>query len=307
MGLTAGLQTTWRLSKIIFPITLLITILQHTPVIGAAVWLFTPLMGVFGLPGDAALVLVLGNLLNPYAAIGAMLTMELTVKEVFILSVMLSFSHNLILETAIASKIGVKAWVMISVRLGLALISALLIHWIWQGGSEIAQYALVPQEKEVVSGWLAIIWQGLLTSMLGIVSLALIVIPLMVGIQLLKDINILPYLAKSLSPVTRMIGVSQKTGVTLMAGLVFGIAYGAGVIIQAAKEDQLSKKDIYLVSIFLVACHAVIEDTLLFIPLGINVLPLLLLRVFMALLITTITAKIWGYMEKKEEEIAASS
>ena len=51
-------------------------------------------MSIFGLSGDAAIPLVLGNFLNLYAAIGAILTLDLTVKEVFIIAVMLSFSHD---------------------------------------------------------------------------------------------------------------------------------------------------------------------------------------------------------------------
>lgn len=49
-------------------------------------------------------------------------------------------------------------------------------------------------------------------------------------------------------------------------------------MIQAVQEDQVAKKDITLAFIFLVTCHAVIEDTVIFIPLGIPVLPLLIIR-----------------------------
>lgn len=33
---------------------------------------------------------------------------------------------------------------------------------------------------------------------------------------------------------------------TLVAGLTIGLAYGAGVMIQAVKENHVSKKDMYL-------------------------------------------------------------
>ncbi|UFJ39531.1 nucleoside recognition domain-containing protein [Brevibacillus humidisoli] len=298
-GLGSGMETTWRLGKVIFPITLIITILQHTPVIDWIVKLFAPVMSLFGLSGDAALILVLGNVLNLYAAIGAMLTMTMSVKEVFILSVMLSFSHNLFVESAVASRIGVKTWIIVSVRLGLAFLSGILINLLWRGGAETAVYGIVPEKQAELNGWLEIGWHGLQTALIGIIQLAVIVIPLMIGIQLLKDVKALPYLAKGLAPFTRTLGVSEKTGVTLMAGLIFGIAYGAGAMIQAAKEDNLSKKDLYLTSLFLVACHAVIEDTLLFVPLGVNGFLLLGLRFVGAVVLTVITAKIWTHMENK--------
>ena len=75
-------------------------------------------MKLIGLSGDAAIPLVLGNFLNLYAAIGAILTLDLTVKEVFILAVMLSFSHNLIIESSVAMKVGIKLWLVLVTRLG---------------------------------------------------------------------------------------------------------------------------------------------------------------------------------------------
>ncbi|MBO8173191.1 MAG: hypothetical protein H0Z33_15040 [Bacillaceae bacterium] len=285
------------LGKIIFPVTVLVSILKFTPVIDWVILLFKPLMVLFGLPGEAAIPLALGNLLNLYAAIGGILSLDLTVKEVFILAVMLSFSHNLLIETVVARKIGIKAWVVVLVRLGLAAVSAIVINLLWRGGAEKAVYGMIPEATEAPETWIGIFLQAIETALMGIVQLSVIVIPLMIGIQILKDINAIRYLARGMSPFTRMLGVSSNTAVTLMAGLMFGLAFGAGVIIQTAREENLSKKDLYLLTIFLVACHAVVEDTLLFVPLGINVLPLLLIRLVVAFVITMITARIWERYE----------
>lgn len=45
-------------------------------------------MEFFGLSGDSAIILVLGNILNLYVAVDAILSIEMTVKQVFILAVM---------------------------------------------------------------------------------------------------------------------------------------------------------------------------------------------------------------------------
>ena len=107
-GIMVGLKTTWTLGKIIFPVTLIVALLQHTPILPWVIKLITPLMNLIGLSGDTAIPLVLGNFLNLYAAIGAILTLDLTVKEVFIVAVMLSFSHNMLIESSVAVKVGVK-------------------------------------------------------------------------------------------------------------------------------------------------------------------------------------------------------
>lgn len=299
MGLYKGLETTLTLAKIIFPITFIVSILKYTPVIGFLSDSLQPIMGIFGLSGESAIVLVLGNIVYFYAGIGAMLTMDLTVKEVYILATMLSLSHSIIVETAITSRIGVNPWLIGSLRLGMAFLVAFIINLFWKGGQEKAQYLLNPPDTEVLTSWSEILVNAGQTAAMGIIQIIVIVIPVMLLIQILKDIDILPLLGKLMSPLTRLLGVSEKTGVTLLAGIVFGIAYGAGVIIQTAKEENLSKKDIYLVSIFLVTCHAIIEDTLIFISLGINVLYLLLVRVILAIVLTIVTASFWRKVETR--------
>ncbi|MDQ0340859.1 hypothetical protein J2S00_003699 [Caldalkalibacillus uzonensis] len=300
-GLRVGLETTWVLGKVIFPVTLIVTVLSFTPVIDWVIRWCTPVMGWLGLPGEAAIPLVLANLLNLYAGIGAILTLDLTVKEVFILAVMLSFAHNLLIESAVAKKVGVSMTVAVAVRLGLAIVSALLIHWIWQGGSAPARYGFIPPQTKEISGWTEVIMHGLQTAALGVLQLAAIVIPLMVMIEWLKAINVLERFNVWMRPFTKLLGLSPNTSITLGAGLVFGLAFGAGVIIQQFKEENISKKDMYLLFIFLVACHAVIEDTLIFIPLGIPVWPLLVIRLVIAILLTMLIAYIWNRLERQKQ------
>jgi len=306
-GLLTGLKTTWTLGKIIFPITLLIVILQYTPVLPWVIDLVSPIMGIFGLRGDAAIPLVLGNALNLYAGIAGILSLELTVKEVFILAVMLSFSHTLFIEAGVALKVGVKLWVVLLVRFGLAAISAIVINLVWSGGSDIAQYGMAPKVAAIPDGWFEIILLGLQKASFGVLQLALVVIPLMVIIQYLKDKQYLQKFSQRLAPFTKVIGVESNASMTLVSGLVIGLAFGAGVMIQAVQEDGVSKKDATLVFIFLVACHAVVEDTLIFIPLGIPVFPLFLLRLGTAFVLTIIVATIWRRAEQtKRKEVLTS-
>ncbi|WP_033543941.1 nucleoside recognition domain-containing protein [Planococcus sp. CAU13] len=302
-GLKAGLKTTWSLGKIIFPITLLVTMLQFTPVLPFVIDLIAPIMGIFGLSGDAAIPLVLGNALNLYAGIAGILSLELTVKEVFILAVMLSFSHNIFIETGVALKVGVKLWVVLVVRFGLAALSGIIINLVWSGGGEIAQYGFTPEAAAAPEGWLAIFLLGLEKAGFGVLQLAIIVIPLMLAIQILKDTKYLNRISDKMGPLTRILGVQKNASLTLASGLVFGLAMGAGVMIQAVQEDGVSKKDATLIFIFLVACHAIVEDTLIFIPLGIPIWPLLAIRVVTALALTIFVSYLWRRAEENRKEV----
>ncbi|MCU9612928.1 nucleoside recognition domain-containing protein [Caldibacillus lycopersici] len=296
-GALSGLKTTWTLGKVIFPVTLIVALLQHSPVLPWIIDKIAPLMNVFGLSGDAAIPLVLGNLLNLYAGIGAILTLDLSVKEVFIIAIMLSFSHNLLIESSVAMKSGVKLWVILTVRIGLAMIAALLVNLCWNGGAELAQYGLISTSNTTPTGVVAIFMDGLQRALLGVVQLAIIVIPLMIGIQFLKDLKWLDFITKWMHPITRMLGMKENTALTMTVGLVLGLAYGAGVLIQAVKEEGVTRKDATLAFIFLIACHAVVEDTLIFVPLGIPVLPLLLIRLCTAIILTFVIARVWNRSE----------
>ena len=127
-GTEKGLKTTWTLAKVIVPIYIIVTILKYTPVIGWIAILFEPVMQLFGLPGEAAIAMVMGNLLNLYAGIGVMATLPLTMKQITIMAVMLSFSHSLLVETAVSKRVGVSIPMILSVRMGLAVISGILLN-----------------------------------------------------------------------------------------------------------------------------------------------------------------------------------
>ncbi|WP_019243015.1 MULTISPECIES: nucleoside recognition domain-containing protein [Bacillus] len=302
-GILSGFKTTWVLGKVIFPITFIITLLGFTPVLQKIVDFISPVMKVFGLPGEAAVPLVLGNFLNLYAGIGGILSLDLTVKEVFIIAVMLSFAHNIFIETSVALSVGVRLWVVLLVRYGLAFISAIIINIVWSGGDEIAKYGFAQMNQAHPNGVFEMILLSAEKAAMGILQLAIIVIPLMFCIQIMKDLRWMDAISKRMGPVTRSLGMSENTSFTLLSGLVFGLAYGAGVMIQAVREDGVSRKDATLAIIFLVACHAVVEDTIIFIPLGIPVIYLLLIRLIVAILLTMLVAYAWrrADMNKRKE------
>lgn len=127
-GILNGFKTLWILSKVLVPVYLIVTIIGMTPVIEWIAVAFKPLMFLFGLSGEAAIVLVLGNTLNLYAALGAIASLTLTVKQITILAVMLAFSHSMIVETAIFKKLKVPAFKIFALRIGLGLASGVFLN-----------------------------------------------------------------------------------------------------------------------------------------------------------------------------------
>lgn len=301
-GLRSGIGTVWELGKVIFPVTLVVSVLRYTPVYEALLSVLTPVMGLVGLPNEAAIPLVLGNLLGLYAAIGAMLTMEITVKQVFILAVMLGFSHMLPAESAVCRRVGVSATLVTVFRLGLALAGAVAVNLLWSGGNEKARFGLVATREAEPSGWVEVLVEAMQTAATGILQLAVIVLPLMVAIQAMRDLGALDRFARWMRPLMRPLGIPPHGAVTMAGGLFFGLAFGAGVILQQVREQGFTKRELTLMVLFLCACHAVVEDTLVFVPLGINVLPLLLIRLTTAIVLTVLIARLWHDEPPKEPE-----
>lgn len=319
-GVRKGLASSWELIKVIAPVSIVVTALGHTPLLASLAAAFEPFMRWLGLSGEAAVVLVAGNAVGLYSAIGAMASLDFSPKELLILSLMLSFSHNLLVETAVTKRLGVSYWGVMAYRVGLAIVAAILVNALFGlflatgselGGSSeqsMATAALQTGALEVAAdseqkmgansaadaiGWVTTVLADAAEDLVRTVALLIaIIIPLMVIIEALKEIGLLERLSSRIAPYMGWLGMSGQAGFPLLAGFVFGLAYGAGVILDAAKENDLTQGDRRLLCVFLVACHAAIEDTVLFIPLGVNPFVLLGSRIALALLLTVAAARI---------------
>ena len=127
-GLENGLEITLELAKAIIPVYFIITFLKYSPVLEMLSQWCQGFMGYLGLPGEAALPLVIGNALNLYPAIGAIGALALNSKQITIIAMMLLFSHSLFVELAVTRKAGVKVLPVLMLRLSLAIGSALALN-----------------------------------------------------------------------------------------------------------------------------------------------------------------------------------
>lgn len=127
-GLGNGLQITWELAKAIVPVYFIITFLKYTPVLDTLSQACRGFMGYLGLPGEAALPLVIGNALNLYPAIGAIEALALNTKQITIIAVMLLFSHCLFVEMAVTRKAGAKVLPILLLRISLAVVAAFILN-----------------------------------------------------------------------------------------------------------------------------------------------------------------------------------
>lgn len=131
-GLEKGFKTTWELTKVMTPVYVGVSILGQTPILRWLSVLAKPIMGLMGLPGEAATALVLGNVLNIYAAIGAIVALHLNTREVTVLALVLLISHNLFVETSVSKKSGLKVAPLVAIRIFGGVLAGIMLNWLWR-------------------------------------------------------------------------------------------------------------------------------------------------------------------------------
>src|SRR5262245_39398755 len=128
-GLRTGARTGWFLAKIIVPISAGVALLQWTGALAAIGRFLAPGMGLFGLPGEAAVPLVAGWSVGVYAGIAAATALPLTYAQLNVLAIMVLTAHNLPIESAIASRSGASGPRVSALRLGVSVVLGALL---WQ-------------------------------------------------------------------------------------------------------------------------------------------------------------------------------
>ncbi len=123
----------------------------------------------------------------------------------------------------------------------------------------------------------------------GLVALLLkvlaIVVPLMVVLEVSREFKALDRLTAAAYPFARRLGYRRESIYPLLAGVIFGISYGGGVLISESQSGRVGPKQMFLIALFLGMCHAVFEDTLLFAAQGANGWIIIVSRITLAVMV----------------------
>ena len=127
-NLKKGVRGFLDLLYFLVPVYSLVFLLKRLGVLEGVAHLCQPYMAFVGLPGEASLPLILGNLVNLYAAIGAIAGLSLGAKEITIVALMLLFSHSQVLEGAVMFKVRSTFLLFAPLRFLLSVFVAHLLH-----------------------------------------------------------------------------------------------------------------------------------------------------------------------------------
>lgn len=129
-------------------------------------------------------------------------------------------------------------------------------------------------------------------SLRTVLLMGAIIFPLMVLLEFLNSFSFWREAGKKLRGL-RELGMSEAAAFPLLTGLVFGLLYGAGVIIEEARAKNLAPREVWMLNLFLGLTHAVIEDTAIFCALGANFLVIFFGRLGLTVFLIYFLAKLF--------------
>jgi spore maturation protein SpmB len=284
-GLHSALKTSWWMIKLTVAVSFGVMLLQYFGIIGyVAAWL-EPFFGWLGLQGEGALVFISGALVNHYAAIAVIETIGFDTRSITILALMCLFAHNLIIETAVQKKVGSSALQMLAVRLGLAVLSAMLLNAVLPAApADIAARHTPVADAD----FLTTLGKWALNILKLVAMMFTIIVCLTILQRILADLGIIRKVSKGLRPLMRIMGLPAKTSFLWIVTQTLGLAYGAAIMIEEKEHGKASKKELDLLNYHVAASHSNIEDVLLYFALGAPLLWMYGIRITFAI------ALVWG-------------
>ena len=280
-SLKPGLKTSWWLTKVMLPITIGVAILNYLGVIAWISDLLAPMFDVMGLQGKAGLVLVTSMLSNLYSAIAVMAALGVDLRSITILSVMCLIAHNLILETMVQQKSGAKASFIVPLRISASILTGFILNWVlpeqMSGPLMFEASPTQPQSwNEVFINWFYV------TIPLTIKMVAIIV-GLNVLQNVLREFGIIDLLIYPLQPFIKFFGLNTSTSFLWIVANMIGLAYGGAILIEEARKNNISHKDAVLFNTHVALSHSMLEDTIIFVAIGVGAGWLILPRLTLAI------------------------
>ena len=286
--------------SIIVPVYTLIAILKYLDILRHVAEWFRPAMKFFGLPGDAALALVLGNFLNLYASIGVIASLKLTGGQMTVLSLMLLLSHSQILESAVFFQIKTKYGILWAIRLLTSLLVGYGLHFLLSPHVETSGGVVSVSTRAATLAAAGIEYLQGLWSLA--IKMLLILVASFILLEVVKRLNLLERSLKALNRITSFMGFSHEAGLPLLAGTIFGIVFGAGLIVDSVREQGLDRRQVLLVSVFLALCHGIVEDTGLMLVLGANPFWITVPRLLLAVPVVWLMNRLWRPPKVEDRE-----
>jgi len=283
-AIPAAVKSVKFLLSIMIPVSLAVTLLKFTGVLEHIAGWMNPMFSLIGLPGDAAFVFITSMALNIYSAIAVISTLPFSERELTILALMCLISHNYFVETAIQKKTGSSAVKITLVRFIYSFIGAYSLNILMPADSGKIITASSGSAELSIAG---IFSSWFYNSLFLIVQIIVIVTLLLILQKILDEFGFIDKLAVILRPLLRVMGLPGSVAFLWIVANTLGLAYGSAIMIEQSESGKLIKEDADLLNHHIGISHSLLEDTLLFVAIGVPALWIIFPRVILA------TIEVW--------------
>jgi len=270
------IKTILFILKLVIPFYIIADTLIYFEILQKISFLFTPITNLLGLSPETSLAITAGILLNIYGALAFAVPLHLTPYEWTILGIFLGIAHALPLENSIMKKIGLPHLYSTILRLSSAFLGVFIFKLLpinIEGQSQTKEISFTHYNS-----FLDMLYHSFINASILAIKIIILITTLIVVMQYIKEKL---FKNKKIS-----------TPFSIITGLILGITYGAGILIQ--EKSNLNKKDILFVGTFLMICHSLIEDVALFVIFGANMWVLIFIRLFLAIIISFLVMKFYN-------------
>jgi hypothetical protein len=306
-GFIAGLKTGWHsfiwMCEIIIPVSFLVTLLQWSGWLDKIHFILNPLMSFLNLPPEAALPIITGMLINIYAVIAAVTALPFTIAQMTLIAIFSLICHNLIMEGIVQHRSGINVIKATLTRIAAAVLTVFVVSRFFSDTSQsiVMSSALSTHTPllNIMTTW-ARDTGVLLLKVFGIIMF------IMILLEISRALGWIDRALKVFKPIMRVLGLSGRTAIMFVAGIIFGLLYGGAIIVEEGKKGTLTREEVEYLHVSLGINHAMIEDPALFAVLGVNIFWLWLPRLLMAIIAVQVYRGI-NYLRKRRRPLSGQS
>jgi hypothetical protein len=298
-GLRTGIKKGWGsfvwIIKIIVPVSFLAALLQWSGWLGHLDFLLHPLMSLINLPAAAALPIIVGMTVSFYAGIAIIVVMPFTIAQITLIALFITIAHMIIAEGIVQHRSGLNVIKATLVRIGAAALSVFVVS---QFFSDTGQGISLPASLAAQAPFIDVLKTWAIDTLRLCGRVFVIIMVVMMALYVSESLGWIKYLVRFFRPLMKVLGLPDQAVVTWVAGAGFGILYGSAVIMEETKKSVLTKEELEHVQISLGVNHSIVEETGLFLALGVNPLWLLIPR-FVAAIIAVHALRGIQYLKNK--------
>ncbi len=278
--LKKAIKTAWWMIRLMLPISFAVVIFQYVGWINTIASVFSPIFESIGLSGQAALVYITAFLLNIYSAIAVISSLSLDMREITIVALMCLIAHNIPIETAIQKRTGSAAWQMVVLRLLASFLGAIILNYILPHDS-------VPISKTIIHHSNLTFFQTIElwvnNSVLLSIKVVFIVAGLLILQRILEDMGIMYWLSRAFRPLMKPMGLPEQVSFHWIIANLVGLTYGSAIMFDEVDAGRISKTDANLLNYHIGISHSLLEDTLLFVAIGVSAYYIIFPRILLAM------------------------